>query len=193
MTEQKRQTPSPYGLLIVYTILGTIVSFVFGRDPSSFSSLEMTPTFVQQELAPTIIIICGFLITYSVFDVLGVGIAKIETNYHLKGYYKDLPNKMPEAVYLAQRTQTNQVEQMTGFLFGSLSCCFWVNGKVSSILSLIWVISRRFYSSTYRNSVGTSFEKMGLSKFTLPAYLSLNTMVASVGIQALRVYLSEKE
>ena len=45
---------------------------------------------------------------------MAVGQAKHKHNMVTKTY-KDLPGTEPEEVYLAQRAQTNQVEQMASF------------------------------------------------------------------------------
>ena len=100
--------------------------------------------------------------------------------------YRDMPTVMPEEVYLAQRVQTNQVEQMTVFIVGSLGCALFVNGSVAGVMSLIWVVLRRCYASVYSNAVGIPTDDIGLAKFTVPAYFLSNGMVVATAIHAIR-------
>lgn len=177
---QSSPAPSPVTILAVYITLGCLISFLAGREPGSLPENN-----IFREVAPVLIIVCGFLTSYSVLDVMAVGIAKIETNYHMNHSYKDLPN-MPEQVYLATRVQANQVEQMPGFIVGSLGCALFVNGRVAGVLALVWAILRRRYASTYRGAVGVKFSEIGLSKYTIPAYFISNTMLMAIAIHGLR-------
>ena len=178
--------PSPHAILVAYLVLGGIVSFVFGREPTG----EL-PHGIVQEMAPTMVVVCGFLTSYSVWDVMAVGVAKAQANNYLEKPYKDWPIRMPEPVYLALRVQTNQVEQMPGFLVGALGCALLVNGTVAALLALIWAILRRCYASTYRGAIGVPLQDVGLSRFTVPAYFVSNTMLLSTAIQALRCCLTK--
>ena len=103
--------------------------------------------------------------------------------------YKDVSTVMPEEVYLAQRVQTNQVEQMPVFIVGSLGCALFVNGSVAGVMLLIWVILRRCYASVYRKAVGVPADDIGLAKFTIPAYFMSNGMVAATAVHAIRSLL----
>ena len=116
---------------------------------------------------------------------MGVGIAKEKYKFGDK-CYKDLHGTLPEEVYLAQRVQTNQVEQMTVFIVGSLACAVFVNGIVSGAMSLVWVILRRGYASAYRSAIGIPVSNIGLTKYTIPAYFMANGMVMATSIQAIR-------
>lgn len=184
--ETSSNPPSPLAILVVYLVLGSLVSFVFGREPTA-----TLPRNIVQEMAPTLVVICGFLTSYSVWDVMAVGVAKASTAYYLEKPYKDWPlsTPLPERVYLAQRVQTNQVEQLPGFLVGAMGCALFVNGTVAAVLALVWAVLRRCYASTYRNGVGLSLKEMRLSRFTIPAYFVSNTMLLSTAIQALRCWL----
>jgi len=160
------------------------VSFVFGREPTG----EFLPPSdgIVQEMAPTLVVVCGFLISYSVWDVMAVGVAKAQTNYYLDKPYKDWPLRTPEPVYLAQRVQTNQVEQLPGFVVGALGCALLVHGTVAAFLALLWAVLRRCYASVYRNAIGVPLADVRLSRFTVPAYFVSNTLLVSTAIQALR-------
>ena len=171
--------PSPTVILLTYVVLGAIISFSFGRTPGSL------PENIPHELAPSLIVICAFLTTYSTYDVMGVGIAKAKYKFGEKSY-NDLTNILPEEVYLAQRVQTNQVEQMTVFIVGSLTCAIFVNGVVSGVMSLVWVILRRGYASTYRSAAGIPVSNIGLTKYTIPAYFMANGMVMATAVHAIR-------
>jgi uncharacterized MAPEG superfamily protein len=184
MGAEPQQTASPLGILALYLVLGGMISFLAGRDPGSL------PKNIQRELAPTIIIICIFLISYSLIDVMAVGIAKQKTQYSNHKYNDLLKQQLPEEVHLAMRVQTNQVEQMPVFLVGSLTCALYVNGIVAGWMAGAWVILRRRYASVYRNALGIPVADIGLAKFTVPSYILANTMVMASAIHAFRCIVS---
>ena len=131
------QPPPAFAILLVYTGLGFLIAFLFGKDDPS------NQDFVQ-ELVPVIIVSCGFLVSYELLDVMAVGAAKLKSKCHDIRSSKDEINQVQdEEVYLAQRVQTNQVEQMTPFLIGSYSCALLVDGKVAGVLAMFWAILRR--------------------------------------------------
>jgi len=169
-------------LVTMFTLLGAALSFLFGREPGTL------PDDIIKELAPSIVVVCGFLISYEFCDVMGVGMAKGRKGI-LEQSYKDLPAKEDEEVYLRQRVLTNQLEQMPLFIVGTFLCALLLNGKVASILSLVWVVLRRMYASTYKRAGGKKLKQIGLAKFTVPCYFICNTMVMAVGIQAVRGYV----
>mmetsp|Transcript_9812 Transcript_9812/g.29242 ORF Transcript_9812/g.29242 Transcript_9812/m.29242 type:complete len:188 (-) Transcript_9812:258-821(-) len=173
--------PNPVAILCSYLFLGSLVSTLAGREPGTL------PEDVVRELAPVIVVVCGFIVSYNVWDVMAVGVAKGKYSSDLS--YEDIPRRLPEEVYLAQRVQTNQVEQMPGFLVGSLSCAFVVNGKVAAVLSLLWAILRRQYATTYRAAVGVPIGKIGLTKFTIPCYFLMNTMLTATAVHAVRALI----
>ncbi|KAL7534460.1 hypothetical protein ACHAXR_005888 [Thalassiosira sp. AJA248-18] len=175
--------PPTSAIFFTYSVLGAVLSFTFGRDPSGML-LPGDDDFVR-ELAPTIIVICLFLVSYSLLDVMHVGIAKQRYGLASKTYPAIALNP-PEEVYLAQRVQTNQVEQLPGFLVGSIFFAILVNGKVGGVLSLLWATLRRMYASTYRASVGQPINKSGITKFTIPAYFVLNAMLMGTVVQCAR-------
>ena len=176
-------SPPPASVLfLTYTALGFIIVFLFGKkDPSN-------QDFVQ-ELAPVVLITCGFLVSYEILDVMAVGAAKLKAKgYEPRSSKDDEINH--EEVYLAQRVQTNQVEQAPPFLIGSYSCALLVDGKVAGVLAMLWVILRRAYAVTYRSSVGIPVFKAGLAKYTVPCYFIVNVMLMSSVIQAARVMIA---
>lgn len=67
---------------------------------------------------------------------------------------------------------------------------FVVNGRVGGLLAFIYLVMRQAYTSTYRASVGTTFETSGLAKFTVPCYFILNGMAAAVVVHMARYGLS---
>jgi hypothetical protein len=85
-------------------------------------------------------------------------------------YYSKI--QIPEEVYLAQRVQTNQVEQIPVFLCGIILCALFVNGTVAAILGLLWSILRIGYGYVYRDSVGMKHEHTmkRIGQCTIPAY-----------------------
>lgn len=168
-------------LVIMFTFLGAAIAFFFGREPGTL------PDDIVKELAPSIVVVCGFLISYEFCDVMGVGMAKGRTGIFEKTY-KDL-EKEDEEIYLRQRVLTNQLEQMPLFIVGTLLCALLVDGKSAGFLSLSWVLLRRMYASTYKRGGGKKLQEIGLAKFTVPCYFVCNTMVMAAAIQAVRGYL----
>ena len=169
-------------LVATFTVLGSLLAFTFGREPGTL------PDDIIAELAPSIISVCIFLISYELFDVMGVGMAK-GRQCILEQSYKDLPAKEDEEVYIRQRVLTNQLEQMPLFIVGTFLCALLVNGKIAGVLSLIWVLLRRSYASIYKRGVGLKLKQIGLAKFTIPCYFICNTMVMAAGVQAVRCCL----
>lgn len=178
--------PSASIIFVTYSFLGALLSFGFGRDPSPETLLPDADA-IAEEVAPTIIIICLFLVSYSLLDVMHVGVVKAEHGWGSKPYPSVAGGAPPEEVYLAQRVQTNQVEQLPGFLVGSTSFTLLVDGKVGAALSLTWAVLRRMYASRYRSSVGKTIEMSGITTFTIPAYFALNAMLMGAAVQCTRI------
>ena len=99
---------------------------------------------------------------------------------------------LPEPVYIAQRVQTNQVEQLPGFLISSISFTILVNGKVGALLSTIWAVLRRGYAAKYKASVGKSGANSGIATFTIPAYFAMNSMLMGTVVQCIRVLVNSR-
>jgi MAPEG family len=172
-------------IVAMYVILGTIISYFFGREPSG-----QLPPNVLQELAPSMIVLCLFLTYYECGDCLGVGIAKGKTWHGM--VYKDYAGKVvPEPVYLAQRALTNQGEQLPVLLVGTMACAIYVNGIVAAILSGIWCLLRIRYAMVYRASVGLTLDQVmsRIGTYTVPAYFFANTLVWAAAIHAIRCLL----
>ena len=182
VTPLEKESAEIMKLVTIFAFLGSVLAYIFGREPGTF------PDDVIKELAPSVIVVCGFLISYEFCDVMGVGMAKGRHNIMDK-YYKELLVKEDEEVYLRQRVLTNQLEQMPLFLVGTFLCALFVNGKVAGVLSLAWSVLRRLYATTYKGGVGKKFKDIGLAKYTVPCYFICNTMVMSAAIQALRSFL----
>mmetsp|Transcript_30136 Transcript_30136/g.46199 ORF Transcript_30136/g.46199 Transcript_30136/m.46199 type:complete len:196 (+) Transcript_30136:45-632(+) len=176
--------PPVSGIFFAYALLGVILSFSFGRDPSG-PHLPKSDDFVK-EVAPTTIVICLFLVSYSLLDVMRVGIVK--AGYGLsKKPYPSVTLNPPHEVYIAQRVQTNQVEQLPGYLVGSIGFTVLVNAKVGALLALVWAILRRVYATTYRASVGMPIGDSGITKYTIPAYFVLNSLLMGTVVQCTRI------
>ena len=92
-------------LVTVFTLQGAALAYLFGREPGTL------PDDIVKELAPSIVVVCGFLISYEFCDVMSVGMAKGRSGI-LEQTYRDLPVKEDEEVYFRQRVLTNQLEQM---------------------------------------------------------------------------------
>mmetsp|Transcript_21806 Transcript_21806/g.30748 ORF Transcript_21806/g.30748 Transcript_21806/m.30748 type:complete len:191 (-) Transcript_21806:265-837(-) len=176
----KPQPPSPATLITVYGLLGCAASFLFGRNPGDL------PENIVTEICPSIIVICIFLVLYSLYDVMGCGIAQRLHHDVLDKRYDDIPTRVPEGVYLAQRAQANQVEQMPPFLVSTLCFSVLVNGKVGAVLAMLWSILRTMYASRYRKSIGIPMNKKGLAMYTIPCYFILNTMLMGSAVHAIR-------
>jgi uncharacterized MAPEG superfamily protein len=174
------KAPSPLALYSTYGVLGSLMSFLCGRGPGVYADNVES---ILSEVFPSVMVICVFLTSYSVEDVMLCGIAK--AGYMAKNY-KDIPAQMPEEAFLAERVQVNQVEQLPSFITATLCFSVLVNGRLGACLAMIWAILRRFYASRYRNSVGIPLDKKGLSMYTVPCYFILNVMLMAVVVQGLR-------
>ncbi|KAL9186018.1 hypothetical protein ACHAXT_005256 [Thalassiosira profunda] len=173
--------PPTGAILATYAALGAILSFAFGRDPAS----GILPNDAN-ELAPTVATLCLFLVSYELLDVMGVGIAKSQHGIGTKPFSPSALTDVPEDVYIAQRVQTNQVEQMIPFIVASLSFSLVVNGHVGSVLTLLWVALRRGYARAYKRSAGKPPSKSGIASFTIPCYFILNSLLMGTAIQCIR-------
>ncbi|CAK9032189.1 TPR repeat-containing thioredoxin TDX [Durusdinium trenchii] len=175
--------PPVAAVLFMYFVVGSALSFLVGRRPGTL------PEDLVGELAMPCVVLAFWVITYSLLDVMAVGQAKHKHNMVTKTY-KDLPGTEPEEVYLAQRAQTNQVEQMASFFVSTLMFSVLVNGRIGGLLSLIYLVLRQFYAMTYRAAVGISIEDSGLTKYTIPCYFLLNGMAAAVVVHMTRYALT---
>lgn len=177
MGEKKVEGPPPAKqVLLMYVILGTILSFASGRTPGTHAEFS--------EVCGTMCVVCSFFLWYSVFDVMTVGATRASANYWKKS------DDAPELVTLAFRAQMNQVEQMTSFALSSLLFSFAVNGYVGACLSLLWVVLRALYAHNYRGMVGISWEEkmQKVGKFTIPCYFLINGMNAGVVVHVFRIF-----
>ena len=165
----------------MYVFLGALASFFLGRKPGT---LPDGPKLAA-ELCPSIIVICIFLTLYSLLDVMGCGLAKARAGLPDLDY-KDFPARFPEEVFLAERAQSNQVEQMPCFIVGIICFSTLVNGNAGAFLGLVWVIIRLVYADRYRKSVGKKFKDKDLAPLTVPCYFILNTLLMGSAIHALR-------
>ena len=112
--------------------------------------------------------------------MMPVGDAKAKTEFAKKPYGTPLP----EEVYVAQRAQTNQIEQLPTFLVGSVLFSLTVNGHVGAALSLGWAVLRRFYASAYRNSVGQpGSQSKAVHWYSKRSMLIANSMLMGVVVQ----------
>merc|ERR1719199_2170095 len=134
--------PPKFAILITYVLLGCAISFLLGREPGRL------PEDIAVELAPSIIVIGIFLTHYSLWDCMAVGAAKQEFQKSWSGkIYREYNQlQIPEQVYLAQRVQSNQLEQLPVFLAGILSSAMLVNGLLAAIMGLAWTILRMRYA-----------------------------------------------
>ena len=92
-------------LVTVFTLQGAALSFLFGREPGTL------PDDIVKELAPSIVVLCGFLISYELCDVMSVGMAK-GRNGILEQTYRDLTRKgrrggLPKATCIDKSAGTN--------------------------------------------------------------------------------------
>ena len=172
----------------MYIVLGCLISFGTGREPGTL------PDNVLKELAPTTVVLAVFLTYYELADCMGVGISKGTSSKNkaamLYNEYSTQP--IPEQVYLAQRVQTNQIEQMPVMIVGAVLCAIYVNGWTAGIMSLLWALLRIQYSQTYRSAcVGLKYKDVmsRIGKFTVPAYFVCNSMLMAAAVHAVRTML----
>jgi hypothetical protein len=183
LSKQGGGPPPPLAILIAYTILGSGISFLAGRQPGTL------PSNIVQEVAPSVIVICMFLVYYELWDCMAVGSAKHKfQSFSGMSYNEYCKIPSSEEVYLAQRVQTNQIEQMPVFLFGIFSCAILVNGSVAAVMGFFWCVLRIRYAYVYRNSVGMKYEQTmkGIGQYTIPAYFFSNSMCMASAIHSLR-------
>ena len=69
----------------MFTFLGAALAFLFGREAGTL------PDDIVKELTPSIIVVCGFLISYEFCDVMGVGMAKGRTGIFEQTYNRTYP------------------------------------------------------------------------------------------------------
>merc|ERR1712176_34993 len=180
--------PSRLAIGGTYLGAGTILSVFFGRAPGTL------PENLLHELAPSVLVIVAFLVYYELIDVMDVGMAKADCQelgrkeLTFREYSKLVD---PEPVYLAQRVLTNQVEQMPVFVFGTIACALFVNGKVAAVLAALWTILRIRYAALYKGSVGRPYQETmeAIARYTIPAYMAVMSMVMATGVQAVRMLL----
>lgn len=171
--------PSVAVISALYIVLGTAASFLAGEDPGTL------PDDIVLALCPSLGVISIFLISYSILDVMSSAVSKADYGYMAKDY-KDFPNRPPEEVFLAERAQMNQLEQMPSFIFGTLTFSLLVNGRVGAMLALVWTVLRILYARAYRRSAGVPFNNKGLITYTLPCYFIVNTMLMGSAVHAFR-------
>jgi uncharacterized MAPEG superfamily protein len=182
--------PPALAILAVYLVLGAIISYGFGRPPGSLPAKGLLT-----ELAPSFIVLAVFLTYYELADCMGTGLARArQAAGHGRVYdeYAAQIHVPPEPVYLAQRAQTNQMEQFPVLLVGTLGCALYVNGAVAALLAAVWSLLRIQYSLVYRQAVGVTqdvlFQRLG--RYTIPAYFCANALVTATAIHTLRAVCS---
>lgn len=123
---------------------------------------------------------------------MGVGLSKQATVAPVRKQlqYEAYCNEpMPEQVYLAQRVQTNQVEQMPVMIVGAISCAVYVNGITAGIMTLVWTLLRIQYAQTYRTAcLGRKYADVmsRIGNFTVPAYFVANAALMAAAVHAVR-------
>lgn len=174
--------PSQWAILFTYIVLGGGLSFLVGREPGTL------PDNLAVELAPATLVVCIFLTYYDLWDCMAAGQAKQK-----HGLKQKEDSIIPEPVYLAQRVQTNQVEQMPVFIVGMMACAIFVNGWTAAILGLLWTLLRIRYAFVYRGCVGLPYDQTmkRIGSYTIPAYFLCNAMLVAAGIHSLRALLNE--
>ena len=85
------EPPPALAIFSIYLGLGTLLSFGFGRDLATLPPADEW----AREVSPTIIIICLFLTSYSLFDVMAVGVAKQKYGLSTKQFGPWIHNPQP--------------------------------------------------------------------------------------------------
>jgi len=160
---------SPLVMIAINLFFGCVLSYSAGRTPGS------SP--VITEMALPAIATGLFILMWASFDTLSVGASKLSTT---KGSEDDYIR--------ADRAHRNQVDQMPSFF-----ACLWtfsviVNGRVGGMLGLIWTMLRMSYSASFRSAHPSS--EAGLVKYTVPAYMVVNTMASASLIHGMRMLVS---
>jgi len=184
-TNTNESPPPAINLLVFYTVIGALLSFGFGKEIRTLAATTIT----LEEIIPTILVISLFLMSYSMLDVIAVANARANHGHGSQSKTFDpMVKNPPEDVHLALRAQANQVEQLPIYLVAALSFSLLVNGTVGAILSAIWAILRRFYAKAYRSSVGKTWEESGVSNYTVPAYIVVNSMLMGTVVHCVRFF-----
>ena len=187
--QEKAKPPPPEFLFLNFLVFGVVASFVFGRRTPVPG--ELFPTdggdfdTIILDICPSIVVICIFLTTYNLYDAMGCGVSKLNAGIQTTNY-NEWPSRMPESVYVAERIQSNQVEQMTPFIVSTLMFSWIVNGTVGAVLATTWVGLRRMYAYRYRSSVGKKMVDKNLGMFTVPCYFIINTMSMGTVVHLVR-------
>ena len=75
--------PPAVAIFLIYLFLGTVLSFCFGRDPGT----PLPPADdLARDISPTVAILCLFLVSYSLLDVMAVGAAKQKYGFSKKKF-----------------------------------------------------------------------------------------------------------
>mmetsp|Transcript_53990 Transcript_53990/g.131091 ORF Transcript_53990/g.131091 Transcript_53990/m.131091 type:complete len:225 (+) Transcript_53990:119-793(+) len=186
--QEKAQPPPPEFLFLNFLAFGAVASFVFGRRtpvPGELFSVDGDFETTILEVCPSIVVICIFLTTYNLYDAMGCGLSKLYAGLQTTPY-NEWPTRMPESVYVAERIQSNQLEQMTPFIVSTLMFSWIVNGTVGAMLATTWVVLRRMYAYHYRSSVGKKMVDKNLGMFTIPCYFIINTMSMGTVVHLVR-------
>lgn len=158
--------PPPKIFFALHTGLGLWASTFCGRTVGTTASLL--------ELRPTVAVVCLFLASYQTFDTMAAGMAKQEAGLQ---DIKQGDIKHNEKAYLAQRAQSNQVEQMPVFIVSSLAFSAFVNANIGALLASAWTILRTKYALAYRSSMGKTFHESQVTKYAVPCYFINGTML----------------
>ena len=94
--------PNLAAIFFMYSLLGVFLCFAAGRTPAG-----ALPDDVVAELWLPVLAVSFFITTYSVFDVLGVGIVKEKYKITEKKAAEQAIATSPEELILAQRAQVS--------------------------------------------------------------------------------------
>ena len=168
----------------MYFVMGWAFIHFCGRP---FASVDN----VAREFALPLLAIAVFVMSYELFDVMGVGLSAIaHANAFNDGKtserYTTPVADLPPAYVCAVRAQANQVEQVPFFTIMLLGAVLFADGLAVGTLGVLYCGIRALYARAYRtNGLGAS-----LAAYTIPCYFILGPLAMANIVGALKL-LSE--
>eukprot|EP00756_Hemistasia_phaeocysticola_P009916 Hpha_TRINITY_DN14971_c1_g1::TRINITY_DN14971_c1_g1_i1::g.143899::m.143899 len=180
---QKDPTPPWWGLVLFYTPLAWGFLHFYGR---SFASVKD----VAREFALPLLAIGGFVMSYELFDSMGVAKAAFANANAFKDgkvaeRFSTPVSDLPPSYMRAVRAQSNQVEQVPFFIAMLLGAVLFADGIAVGSLGVGYCSLRALYARAYRR--GGLTDKLGA--YTVPCYFIMGTISMVNVIGAIKVLL----
>ena len=173
----KQAAPAWWVLASIYCTLGWVFVHFYGRPFASVAHEDLAHEFAVPLLA-----IASFVLSYEIFDCMGVGIVAIANAHKFKDgkiseRFQTPVVDLPSDYVRALRAQSNQIEQMPFFMAMLLGAVLFVDGVAVGMLGVVYCFTRALYGRAYRAGGLTS----ALSAYTMPCYFMMGT-VAGINV-----------